>query len=262
MRTPRIDDPAAHPIVAALRDSIVETTGEELAGLYLYGSLATGDFEPHVSDIDLIAVLAGVPDEPLVVRLREMHDRLVRANPDWDDRIEVDYISAQGLAGCRERTTRIARISPGEPLHLLDADRDFLLDWSPAREDAIALIGPPIEAVIPKIPEAEYLEQVRSYLAGLSDRLGEDAPAGWRSYAVLTMCRGWYALRSGERLSKRHAAHRARSEFPRWAPTIDRALACRDAPSSDDAEKGLPTVEETRSFLIDLARLLDLDQPE
>jgi Domain of unknown function (DUF4111)/Nucleotidyltransferase domain len=249
-------------MATAIRDSIGKTTGEELVGLYLYGSLATGDFEPHISDIDLIAVLVDVPDEPLVARLREMHDRLVRANLDWGDRVEVDYVSARGLAECRTRTTTIARISPGEPLHLVDAGRDFLLDWYPAREDAIALIGPPIDAVIPDIPEAEYLDEVRSYLAGFLDRFDDDASLGSQSYAILTMCRGLYALRFGQRLSKREAAMRTRGEFPRWAPVIDRAIAWRDAPSHDGGEDGLATVEEARSFLTEVARLLDLDHAE
>jgi predicted nucleotidyltransferase len=34
--------------------------------LYLFGSLATGDFEAGVSDLDLLAVLAGGPDNRLV----------------------------------------------------------------------------------------------------------------------------------------------------------------------------------------------------
>jgi hypothetical protein len=83
-------------------------------GLYVYGSLATGDFEPRVSDIDLIAVVRDASGEALLRRLDRMHEDLVRAEPEWRDRIEVDYVSARGLAQCRTHTTTIARISPGE----------------------------------------------------------------------------------------------------------------------------------------------------
>jgi hypothetical protein len=243
------------PIVQTVRDAIVVTTGRSLVGFYVYGSLATGSFEPSVSDVDLIAVLAEPPDEPLVARLEAMHERLARANPEWDDRIEVDYVSREGLAHCRTRSATIARISPGEPLHLLEAGRDFLLDWYPARRDGISLIGPPIDAVIPEIPQAEYFDEVRAYLAGFLDRL-DDATPGWRSYAVLTMCRGLYTLRSHERLSKRDAAMRARAEFPRWARVIDRAVAGRVAPRNDvDADDPEP-VREARAFVSEMAGLL------
>jgi Domain of unknown function (DUF4111)/Nucleotidyltransferase domain len=246
---------ALPPIVHAVRDAIADTAGGSLVGLYVYGSLATGDFEPDISDVDLIAVLTETPDEPLVERLEAMHERLARANPGWDDRIEVDYVSREGLANCRTRSTTITRISPGEPMHLLDAGRDFLLDRFPARRDGIALIGPPIDVVIPEIPEGEYLDEVREYLAGFLDRLDEASP-GWRSYAILTMCRGLYTLRSHERLSKRDAAMRARGEFPRWSHVIDWAVAWRDGPQA--STDMVDTSAETDAFLTEMARLLEL----
>ncbi|HEX5938042.1 MAG TPA: aminoglycoside adenylyltransferase domain-containing protein [Actinomycetota bacterium] len=255
-------DPAARSIVTAIRDAIVETASDELVGLFVYGSAATGDFEPNVSDIDLIAVLQRVPDDQLVARLRAMHDRLVLATPAWQDRIDLDYISAQGLAGCRSHSTTVARISPGEPFHVLEAGREFILDWHPARQHAITIVGPRIDSVIPEIPEAEYLDEVRRYLARFPDRFDDDASAGSRSYAVLTMCRGLYALRHGERLTKRAAGLRARAAFPRWARVIDRATGWRDPPASDEDDDDPAHVHEARSFVTEMARLLDLDRAE
>jgi Domain of unknown function (DUF4111)/Nucleotidyltransferase domain len=246
------------PIVRSIRDAIVDATGGSLVGLYVFGSLATGGFEPRVSDIDLIAVLTETPDEPLVGRLETMHERFTRANPEWDDRVEVDYVSREGLAHCRTRSTTIARISPGEPLHLLDAGRDFVLDWYPARRAGIGLIGPSIDRVIPEIPEAEYLDELRWYLAGLLDRSDEDLSPGTRSYAILTMCRGMYTLRSSEHVSKQEAATRARRELPRWAHVIDRAVARRDGPRNDVDVDDRATALEADAFLAEMARFLEL----
>jgi hypothetical protein len=249
-------DPTAHPTVTAIRDAIAEVTGPSLVGLSVYGSLATGDFEPEISDIDLIAVLTDVPDDRLVLRLRKMHARFAEENRAWDDRIEVDYVSEQGLAGCRTDTTTIARISPGEPLHLVEAARDFLLDWYPARHDGIALIGPPIDAMIPPIPEAEYLEEVRKYLATFPGRFDHDASAGSQTYAILTMCRGVAALAFGERLSKREAGATIQREFPRWSHLIDRALAWRDQQKDVDLPDGSAAVAETRAFIAEMEDVL------
>ena len=93
-----MDVPTTHPIVDLVRDAIVGTTGGSLVGLYLYGSLATGDFEEHVSDIDLIAVLTDVPDASLVRRLR-------RCMPDSPRIIE------SGTIGSRSTMSRHA-VSP------------------------------------------------------------------------------------------------------------------------------------------------------
>jgi predicted nucleotidyltransferase len=112
---PSTFDPAVAAVLDAVRDAILSVTGPPLVGLYLFGSLVTGDFETGVSDIDLIAVLADAPNEQLAARLRQMHEDLAQARADWDDRIEVIYISTKGLANCRTETTTIAVISPGEP---------------------------------------------------------------------------------------------------------------------------------------------------
>jgi hypothetical protein len=227
-------------------------------GLYVYGSLATRDFEPDVSDIDLMAVLRDQPDVALLRRLTPMHAGLARAEPEWKDRIEVDYVSARGLAHCRTRSTTIVRISPGEPLHMIEAGHDFLLDWYPAREDGITLLGPPADALIPEIPEADYLEEVRGYVAGFRGRFDDDPSPGSQAYAILTMCRGLYVLRSGMRLSKREAATRARLEFPTWTALIDRAIDWRDQQWDEDRPDGSHSVAETRAFIAEMEHILGL----
>jgi len=101
VRPTKITDPIEVPIVAAARDAIVDATDGSLVGLYVFGSLAANGFEPAVSDFDLIAVLNETPDEPLVERLEAMYERLARKNPDRSDRIEVNYVSDDGVAHCR-----------------------------------------------------------------------------------------------------------------------------------------------------------------
>lgn len=253
--------PAFPTIVPAVRDAIVVTTGGSLVGLYVYGSLVTDAFEPAVSDIDLIAALAEAPDPELVRRLGAMHAALVRAAPEWDDRIEVDYVSVGRLATCRTRATTIARISPGELLHPVEAGRDFFLDWYPARQDGIALVGPPIASLIPPIPESDYLDEARRYLAGFRTRFDRDASAGSQAYAILTMCRGMYALTTGERLSKRAAALRVRRDVPRWEHLIDRALAWRDRQWDADQPDASGSIAETRAFIDEMSDRLDLPSP-
>jgi len=50
----------------------------ELRGLYLYGSLTTGDFSPASSDIDVLAVTDRRPDAAVTDRLRALHLELAR----------------------------------------------------------------------------------------------------------------------------------------------------------------------------------------
>jgi predicted nucleotidyltransferase len=250
---PSTSDPVVAVVVDLIREEIVTVTGPSLVGLYLFGSLVTGDFDAHVSDIDLIAVLADGPSEPLVARLGRMHADLARANPVWDDRIEVKYISKRGLANCRTDVTTIAVISPGEPFHAVEAGRDWILDWYPARQDGVRLLGPPIGSLIPPIPEAEYLDEVRRSLVGFTERLPDGASPGWQAYAILTVCRAMHAIRFGERLSKPAAAAWAQREFPRWAQLIRRALDWRQRQRDPDGQDGAGTIAETRAFVAEMA---------
>jgi hypothetical protein len=253
--SPSTAEPGVGSMLASIREAIVTVTGPSLVGVYLFGSLATGDFDAGVSDVDLLAVLTDSPSERLVPRLRRMHADLVQANPAWDDRIEVVYISAQGLARCRTATTTIAVISTGRPLEVLEAGPDWTLNWYPAREHAVRLLGPPIGSLIPPIPSGEYIEQVRRSLVGFTKRVPDDAPPGVQAYAILTMCRGLYAIRFGETLSKRAAASWAQQQFPQWANLIRRALSWRRRQRDPSQQDGTATVSESRAFVAETARL-------
>jgi hypothetical protein len=253
--SPSTSEPAIDSLLVSIREAIVTVTGSSLVGLYLFGSLATGDFDAAIGDIDLLAVLADNPSQQLAGHLRRMHADLAQANPEWDARIEVIYISTHGLANCRTDTTTIAVISPGEPFHIVEAGPDWILNWYPARQHGVRLLGPPIDSLIPPITSAEYIDQVRRSLVGFTNRIADGAPPGWQAYAILTMCRGLHAIRFGERLSKRAAASWAQQEFPQWADLIRRALGWRQRQRDPDRQDGAATVSETRSFVTEMAEL-------
>src|SRR4029079_8787631 len=48
--------PAVEATLSALAREIEAILGPELVGIYLYGSLASGDFSPETSDIDFLVV--------------------------------------------------------------------------------------------------------------------------------------------------------------------------------------------------------------
>jgi hypothetical protein len=252
---PSTFDPAVAAVLDAVRQAILSVTGPPLVGLYLFGSLVSGEFDTLVSDIDLISVLADAPNEQLAARLRRMHEDLARARPDWDDRMEVIYISKDGLANCRTDTTTIGVISPGEPFHLVQAGRDWVLNWYPARENGVALIGPPIHTLIPPIPTAVYIDELRWYLADLTNRIDDDSTPRSQAYAILSICRGLHTIRHGDRLSKRQAASWAQHAFPQWADLIHRAVGWWDGQRDPDSQDGRTTVQETRTFVTEMTKL-------
>jgi hypothetical protein len=222
-----------HPDISSLLEKLLSRMRgvfqEKLVGLYLYGSLTTGDFDPEASDIDLLAVTSSDVSDAEFGALRAMHVGFSRDNPVWDDRIDVQYLSVTALRTFRSKRSPIAIISAGEPFHMTEAGPEWLMNWYAVREQGVALFGPPAEALIAPITREEYAGCVRGYAAELADRMKGMPDRKDQAYAILSMCRALLLHRTGERASKRQAALWAQEELPQWSGLIQRALTWREA---------------------------------
>ncbi len=228
---------AEHPEVASVLGLLIpglkSALQGQLVGIYLYGSLIAGDFDPGISDIDLVVVLKEELDDRRFRDLQQLHARIIDKHPQWLDRLELAYISQAGLRDFRQRASAIGIISPGEPFHRLQAGRDWLISWHQLREDGIALHGPGIETLLGPISTDEYLAAVKEHIAAYRDLRGLEPRRRNVSYVVLTVARGIYTLRHRRAASKRIAAEWAKREFPEWAGLIDRAWIWRQYPPCD-----------------------------
>jgi predicted nucleotidyltransferase len=65
-------------VLERLRGRLAERA--DLVGVYVYGSLVTGDFSPARSDIDVVAMLDREPDKVAVRELTELHTELAGLN--------------------------------------------------------------------------------------------------------------------------------------------------------------------------------------
>src|SRR5215203_4580829 len=221
-----------HPDVRLLLDDITaglrSVFGQKLVGLYLYGSLVAGDFDYEISDIDLLAATATAVNENELESLRKMHAELVKDRPAWDNRIETAYVSLEALQTFKLRGSRIANISPGEPLHFLEAGRDWLLNWYFVRERSVTLWGAAPEKIIAPVSKEEFIEAVREQArerAENIDRARFSRP--YQAYLIMTVCRALYASETGEQVSKHRAAAAAAKRFPEYAALIENAFEWR-----------------------------------
>jgi predicted nucleotidyltransferase len=240
-------DPEIDWLLKNLLDQMHQILGKNLVGLYLYGSLVTGDFDPEISDIDLLAVVSSDVDQGQFERLHAMHDDLEARSPRWKDRIEVQYVSIHALRTFRTERSRIAAISPGEPFHFKDAGREWLINWYIIRERGQALYGMDPSAHIPPISRQEYLQTVREHATMWVEWLEQPHDQAWQGYVILTMCRALYAVRFGEQPSKQKAALWMQNEYPEWASLIDQALLWRTG-ARDKGAAQLATFGETARF--------------
>lgn len=220
---PRVDE-----LLNRLLPQLQTSLGQNLIGVYLYGSLVSGGYDDALSDVDLLTVLEHDLTEAELKALGIIHARIVAALPSWDNRVEMAYLSRRALNTFKTASSMIGVISPGEPLHFRQAGIEWLMNWYQVREGNVTLLGPPPTTLIPPISFEEYRNGVRNYLLRWQGYVPEaDSHHGSLAYDVLTMCRGLYTVKQGEILSKTKAAARAKVDFPEWAWLIEQALSWR-----------------------------------
>lgn len=249
-------DPHINGLLATLLADIQQLFAQKLVGLYLYGSLVTGDFDHRSSDIDLVAALAADVEPHEIEQIRIMHDRFAEQHAQWLDRIEVQYVSVAALEVFKTQTYPMTVISPGEPLHIIEADAAWLVNWYVVQQHGITLCGPAPGTLIDPISPTEFVAAVRGHMQHWRDWIN-DLPrrAPSQAYVILTMCRGLYTATHGEQVSKLQAARWAQRHLPQWVALIEDALRWRADWRVAEVDQDA-TFSETRrfvDFMIDLS---------
>ena len=239
-------------VVGELAETVRFALGDDLLGLYLYGSAATGGFDPSVSDIDLLAVTRRPLAELDLPAIEAAQHEFVEGHTDWRDRIEIVYVASSTMASFWSGGP-LAVISPGESFHVTNQAELWLENWYLVRETGIALVGPAASDIVPPISLDEFLTGIATYAEEVRARSMATASPRNRAYAVLTMCRAYRTIEMGETCSKQEAADWVRERLPEWSGLIDEALACRlsggtvglsDEMSWREAERFVQTVGE------------------
>jgi hypothetical protein len=220
-------------LLSDLLDEMHQILKGNLVGLYLYGSFVAGDFDDHISDLDMLAVTENDIDGTEFEQLLKMHMELIASYPIWDNRIEVQYYSANALKTFKTQRSPIVVISPGEPLNIKDAGLDWLINWYLVLEGGKILYGPGPESIIPPISHEEFLQASRDQALNWADWNSQPRDLKDQSYAILTLCRALYASDHGEQTSKRQAATWAQEQFSQWASLVEDALYWREAQDID-----------------------------
>jgi hypothetical protein len=221
---------------AVLHELLLESStvlDQQFIGLYLYGSLALGDFTPASSDIDFLIVTANDLSLESVTLLMEMHRRLSDSGLKWVDRLEGSYLPLSALPRYRPDDPPRLCVNEGK-VYMGRHGYEWILQRHQLREYEMTVLGPPIKPLIEPLSPGDLRQAIGNlltewWLPMLSDssRLEEK---GYRDYAVLSMCRALYTLEFGALASKRQSAKWALKALGReWQPVIETAIASKDS---------------------------------
>lgn len=215
-------------LLGELLKNIQKILAENLLGLYLNGSLVLGDFDLNISDIDLVAILTKDINDKEFKALKEMHEEFVEKHKDWNDRIEVCYISLTAINLTMVRESNIVNISPGEQFHRTKSRKEWLMNWYLTREKSMVLYGPSPKTIIDQISKEEFIQSVKDHVTSWGKWVQDMKNPYAQSYAILSLCRALYAYRKGDQVSKKQAAIWAQGELPEWSEVIKDALKWRE----------------------------------
>jgi nucleotidyltransferase-like protein len=199
------DVPAAVRRLAACLDSLGWVTD-----LLVAGSLATGDYVPGVSDLDLVALTAGPVGRARQEMLTGLHRELDRGAAHGLD-LGCVYVDAGRLAdlGARHPTWTHGSLVQRS---LSGVTRAELV------QHGFAVMGRPPAAVLPGMTGDDVRRAARAELCGYWARAAR-RPLWWLNPAIAdlgltSMARGRYALQTGRLLTKTQAIERVHA--PAW----------------------------------------------
>ncbi len=245
-------DPTPYTDINELLDILLcqmqKILGNKLVGLYLYGSLVTGDFDKDISDIDLLAVTTSDIDDKEFDDLQKMHHDFVTIHKQWDERIEIAYLSVTALKTFKLLRSKIAIISPGEPFHVKEAGNDWTINWYVVHEKGIALFGPSPKTLIDPISKEEFIHAVQAQTKAWDEWINHMYKRKSQAYAILTMCRAFFSYKKGEFASKKQASLWAEKELPQWSALIQNARLWREALSDEQVDHDATRPETLQFF--------------
>lgn len=242
--------PAVNAVLRLLLQEVRTVLGSEFVGMYCYGSLALGDFDPHSSDVDFLVVTEdGLPPETLRA-LERMHARIAASGLMWADKLEGSYIPRTALRWYDPARNRHPTIGADWAFGVRAHDRAWVIERHIVREHGVVVVGPPPKTLIdPLSPDALRLavrEQLTDFWRAQLDGPVWLRTRDYQAFAILTMCRARHTLAHGAIISKPAAAAWARATLPfPWPGLIDTALAWRHDKRPDDMTAMLAFVRDT-----------------
>ncbi len=216
--------------VLTLMSRLGEALGPDLLALYLHGSAVAQGLRPN-SDVDLLGVLKrSLTEKQRRALLSSLLDLSASypAPPGGPRCLEVIFFAKPDLAGLRFHAQ--ADFVYGEWLRdgfragrlpTPERDAEYTLILAQARQEALPLIGPEANALLPEVKADAIRAAMGDLLPGLLSALQDDT-----RNVLLTLARMWRTARTGDFLSKDRAAV--------WAI---RQLASADAEMLDHARR-------------------------
>jgi predicted nucleotidyltransferase len=230
--------PELNGLLAELVEHSCRTFADNLLGVYLVGSFATGDADLQ-SDCDFLVVVTAPISAEQERAVRAFWSDIPSREGHWTGHLEGSYADADDLASLERIGAPWLFVDHGHHVMVWsDHCNREVVRWS-LRERGVVLAGPDPATFVAPVPGPILSARMRAELRTLTSDILEwaDLGHGWtQRYLVTTYCRVLYTLVTGSVTSKRAALLWAEEVLDsRWRPLLtqvreDRVLGLEPHP--------------------------------
>lgn len=229
---PKYPYPELREVLNVFVDEVAAELKENLIGIYLVGSIASGDFDLD-SDVDFLVVTNTELTEANMKSLQDIQTRIHEIDCYPAKHLEGSYISMSDLNdwGTVGRKNLYYFDNGSTTYELSTHDNQWHVRWI-LRERGITLIGQKPETILQAIPPNKLSNEIKASMFQVK-RFFEDEinrPLSFfnsrfgQSFVVLTYCRMLHTLHIGTVQSKKVGAQWAKQFVdPKWVKLIDQA---------------------------------------
>jgi predicted nucleotidyltransferase len=241
--------PEINEVLNMLLVHVKEILGEQFVGMYLYGSLSSGDFDPETSDIDFLVVTADQLSEQKIAELDAMHQQTWARSPKRALELEGSYIPKHLIRRHDPDGAPCPTVNEGK-FYVDQRGSDWIIQRHVVREFGVIVEGPDPKTLIDFVGPDDIRGSVLGILQEWWFPMLDD-PSWLRehgdkyhAFAVITMCRVLHALEHGTVTSKPKAVQWTRGKLGEpWVQVIDKAIRASRHETQDDF------LDETLGFI-------------
>ena len=250
--TPYLD---VNEILDLLLSNTQQILGDQFVGMYLYGSLSSGDFNPETSDVDFLVVTTQALSDEKITELESMHHRIWASELKRASRLEGSYIPQKEIRRHDPNSTPCPTVNEGK-FYVDQLGSDWIIQRHIVREYGVVLAGPEpkllIDIVTPDELRNAVLEVLEDWWFPMIDEpcwLREHG-SNYHGFAVITMCRALHALKYGTIVSKPVAVRWAKENLgSQWHKLIDQAAASQYGRQAEFLDETLDFIRFTKESI-------------
>jgi predicted nucleotidyltransferase len=241
--------PEVNEVLNLLLFHVKKILGTQFVGMYLYGSLSSGDFDPESSDIDFLVITAEPLSDEIVAKLEGMHKEAWATSLKRAGELEGSYVPRRLIRRHDPNGPACPTVNEGK-FYLAPLGSDWIIQRHVVREQGVTVEGPDPKTLIDVVSP----DNIRWAVLGVLHEWWFPmlADPSWlrehgnkyHAFAVITMCRVLHALEHGTIVSKPKAIAWARKNVGNpWIGVIDKAVAAMRHKEQDEF------LDETLGFI-------------